>query len=312
MIIGPAKFGLKNRKTPVCRQRFERKILKFQQMTIIGVGLIGGSLARAVKEKRLVAQIVGAGRSQKNLAKALALGVVDRIETDHREAVQGSDIVVVCTPVQAAVDVVRDIFPAMKPTAILTDVGSVKGPFVRAIEEMNLDTIRFVGGHPIAGAEKSGVEASMSTLFQNHRTILTPTASSSPDAVDALKALWESVGAHVDIIEPERHDRILADISHLPHLVAYVLVNLALDGGGVPYAAGGFRDFTRIASSNPEMWRDISLDNKEALLNSLTAFEKSLSDLRRAVEVQDGEALELTYRKAKEGRDDWLRERGWL
>ena len=285
--------------------------LKFQQMTVIGVGLIGGSLARAAREKGLVARVVGAGRSRENLEKALSLGVVDRIETDHREAVRGSDLVVVCTPVQAAVDIVRNILPAMEQNAVLTDVGSVKGPFVRAIEEMDLDTIRFVGGHPIAGTEHSGVEASFSTLYENHRTILTPTASSSPEAVEALKALWEGVGAHVDIIEPERHDRILADISHLPHLVAYALVNMALDGGGVPYAAGGFRDFTRIASSNPEMWRDISLDNREALLDSLTAFEETLADLRRAVEVRDGEALETAYRRAKKGGDDWLREKGW-
>ena len=136
-------------------------------MTVIGVGLIGGSLARAAREKGLVARVVGAGRSRENLEKALSLGVVDRIETDHREAVRGSDLVVVCTPVQAAVDIVRNILPAMEQNAVLTDVGSVKGPFVRAIEEMDLDTIRFVGGHPIAGTEHSGVEASFSTLYEN-------------------------------------------------------------------------------------------------------------------------------------------------
>lgn len=285
---------------------------QFEQMTIIGVGLIGGSLARAARERGLVSRFIGAGRSMGNLEKALKLGVVDEIETDHGKAVKGSDIVVVCTPVQAAVEVVRNILPEMEPGAILTDVGSVKGPFVQAVEEMALGGVRFVGGHPIAGTEHSGVEASFAKLYENHRTILTPTLASDPGAVEALRALWEGVGATVDIIEPGRHDRILADISHLPHLVAYALVNMALDGGAVPYAAGGFRDFTRIASSNPEMWREICLDNKEALLASLTAFENSLSELRRAVEAGEEEGLEQAFRRAKEGRDNWLRERGWL
>ncbi|MBT7857894.1 MAG: prephenate dehydrogenase/arogenate dehydrogenase family protein, partial [Nitrospinaceae bacterium] len=205
-----------------------------------------------------------------------------------------------------------NILPVMEPGAILTDAGSVKGPFVKAVEAMELGSVRFVGGHPIAGTEHSGVEASFATLYENHRTILTPTSASDSGAVEALRALWEGVGAFVDIIEPDRHDRIMADISHLPHLVAYALVNMALDGGAVPYAAGGFRDFTRIASSNPEMWREICLDNKETLLASLDAFEKSLAELRQAVEAEEEEGLEQAFRRAKEGRDNWLREKGWL
>ncbi len=283
----------------------------FQQMTIIGVGLIGGSLARAARERGLVGRFVGAGRRVENLEIALKLGVVDQIETDHLAAVRGSDIVVIGTPVQAAVNVVRSILPVMEEGAILTDVGSVKGPFVRAVEEMALGSVRFVGGHPIAGTEQSGVEASFATLYENHRTILTPTEKTAPEAVDALRALWEGVGAHVDILEPEKHDRILADISHLPHLVAYALVNAALSGGGIAYAAGGFRDFTRIASSNPEMWRQISLDNRGALLASLRGFEESLSELRSAVERGDGDALDEAFQRARDGRDNWLRERGW-
>ncbi len=283
----------------------------FQQMTIIGVGLIGGSLARAARERGLVGRFVGAGRRIENLEKALELGVVDQIETDHMAAVRGSDIVVLGTPVQAAVRVARDILPAMEEGAILTDVGSVKAPFVRAVEEMALGSVRFVGGHPIAGTEQSGVEASFATLYEGHRTILTPTENSSPEAVAALRALWEAVGAHVDILDPERHDRILADISHLPHLVAYALVNAALGGGGITYAAGGFRDFTRIASSNPEMWREISLDNREALLASLRGFEERLAELKSAVERGDGDALDEAFQRAKEGRDNWLREKGW-
>lgn len=283
----------------------------FGQMTIIGVGLIGGSLARAARAKGLVGRLVGAGRRRENLEKALSLGVVDQIETDHVAAAAGADIVVLGTPVQAAVEVAQKILPAMKPGAILTDVGSVKAPFVRAVEAMDLGEVRFVGGHPIAGTEDSGVEASFPELFENHRTILTPTDRSDAAAVAVLKKLWEGVGARVDLVAPEVHDRILSDISHLPHLVAYALVNAALEGEGLPYAAGGFRDFTRIASSNPEMWREICLDNREALLASLGAFEGRLAELRLWVEKGDGAALEAAFRKAKEGRDGWLREKGW-
>ncbi|MDA0999968.1 MAG: prephenate dehydrogenase/arogenate dehydrogenase family protein [bacterium] len=283
----------------------------FGQMTIIGVGLIGGSLARAARAKGLVGRFVGAGRRRENLEKALSLGVVDQIETDHVAAAAGADIVVLGTPVQVAVEVARNILPEMKPGAILTDVGSVKGPFVRAVEAMELGGVRFVGGHPIAGTEDSGVEASFKELFENHRTILTPTDRSDASAVEALKKLWEGVGAHVDLISPEAHDRVLSDISHLPHLVAYALVNAALEGKGLPYAAGGFRDFTRIASSNPEMWREICLDNREALLASLGTFEGRLAELRQLVERGDGAALEAAFRRAKEGRDGWLQEKGW-
>ena len=173
---------------------------QFKQMTIIGVGLIGGSLARAARERGLVSRFVGAGRSMGNLEKAIELGVVDEIETDHAKGVKGSDIVRVCTPVRAAVEVVRNILPVMEPGAILTDAGSVKGPFVKAVEAMELGSVRFVGGHPIAGTEHSGVEASFATLYENHRTILTPTSASDSGAVEALRALWEGVGAFVDII----------------------------------------------------------------------------------------------------------------
>lgn len=283
----------------------------FQQMTIIGVGLIGGSLARAARRRGLVRRFVGAGRGAPNLERALALGVVDGIERDHRAAVRDSDIVVVGTPVQAGIEVVRNILPEMRPGAILTDVGSVKGPFVRAVEGMDLRQVRFVGGHPIAGTEKSGVEASFAELFENRRTILTPTPRSDAGAVRELKALWEGVGAQVDILSPEVHDRILADISHLPHLVVFALVDAALRGEGLPYAAGGFRDFTRIASSSPEMWREICLDNREALLASLDAFEGCLASLRRAVEKGDGGALDRVFRRAKEGRDGWVKDKGW-
>ncbi len=283
----------------------------FEQMTIIGVGLIGGSLARAARERGLVSRFVGAGRSPGNLERALALGVVDRVETDHREAARDSDLVVVCTPVRAAVRVTEAILPRMAPGALLTDVGSVKASYARAVEAMELGEVRFVAGHPVAGSEKSGVEASFSSLFEGRQTILTPTERSDPEAIGRLRALWEGVGARVDVLDPDTHDRVMAEVSHLPHLLAYAMMNAALEGPGLPYAAGGFRDFSRIASSGPEMWREICEDNREALLGSLDVFERELAALRRFVEEGDSEALERAFRRAREGRDEWAREKGW-
>ncbi len=283
----------------------------FQQMTIIGVGLIGGSLARAARERALCARFVGAGRSLGNLERAVALGVVDRYEKDHCKAVRDSDLVVVCTPVQASVRVTEAILPDMASGALLTDVGSVKAPYVRAVEGMDLGEARFLAAHPVAGAEKSGVEASFSSLFEGHQTILTPTQRTDHEALECLRALWEGVGARVEALDPETHDSVMADVSHLPHLAAYAMMKAALEGGGLRYAAGGFRDFSRIASSSPEMWREICMDNQKALLRSLDVFERNLGDLRRFVEAGDTESLECAFRQAKEGRDEWARKKGW-
>ena len=282
----------------------------FEQMTIIGVGLIGGSLARAARRAGLVSRFVGAGRRVENLKKALALGVIDRFEADHLAAVKGSDLVVVCTPVQAQLKVVKAILPALGDGTVVTDVGSVKGPFIRGVEALGAGQVHFVGGHPIAGTEHTGVEASFADLFVDHKTILTPTGKTDQMALDKIKALWEGVGAEVEVLSLDEHDRILSDVSHLPHLVAYAMVNAALKGGGVPYGAGGFRDFTRIASSSPEMWRDICLENRQALLTSLETFEECLGEIRRAIDMKDGRTLEAEFRRAKEGRDTWLIDKG--
>ena len=283
----------------------------FEQMTIIGVGLIGGSLARAAREKGLVSRFVGAGRSLGNLERAHELGVVGRFETDHLEAVRDSDLVVVCTPVRAAVRVTEAILPEMAPGAVLTDVGSVKAPYVRAVEAMDLRDVKFLASHPVAGGEKSGVEASFSSLFDAQQTILTPTERTDPGTIEHLRALWEGVGANVDILDPETHDRVMADISHLPHLVAYAMMNTALEGEALRHAASGFRDFSRIASSGAEMWREICEDNQEALLGALDRFERELAGLRRLLEDSDSEALERAFLRAKDGRDEWARKKGW-
>ncbi|MDE0332177.1 MAG: prephenate dehydrogenase/arogenate dehydrogenase family protein [Nitrospinae bacterium] len=283
----------------------------FEQMTIIGVGLIGGSLARAARERGLVSRFVGAGRSLGNLERALELGVVDRFETDHLEAVRDSDLVVVCTPVRSAVRVTEAILPEMAPGALLTDVGSVKAPYVRAVEAMDLGEVKFLASHPVAGGEKTGVEASFSSLFEAHQTILTPTERTHPESIERLRALWEGVGANVEILDPETHDRVMADISHLPHLVAYAMMNTALGGEALRHAASGFRDFSRIASSGAEMWREICEDNQEALISSLDRFERELAELRRLLKEADSEGLERAFQKAKDGRDEWARKKGW-
>ncbi len=283
----------------------------FEQMTIIGVGLIGGSLARAARKRGLVSRFVGAGRSLGNLERALELGVVDSFETDHLVAVRDSDLVVVCTPVRSAVGVTEAILPEMAPGALLTDVGSVKAPYIRAVEAMDLGDVNFLASHPVAGGEKSGVEASISSLFEAHQTILTPTERTRPESIERLRALWEGVGANVEFLDPETHDNVMADISHLPHLVAYAMVNTAINGGALRHAASGFRDFSRIASSSAEVWREICEDNQEALLGALDRFERELTDLRRMLEEANSESLECAFSKAKEGRDEWARKKGW-
>ena len=283
----------------------------FEQMTIIGVGLIGGSLARAARERGLVSRFVGAGRSLGNLERALEFGVVDRFETDHLEAVRDSDLVVVCTPVRSAVRVTEAILPAMAPGALLTDVGSVKAPYVRAVEAMDLGEVKFLASHPVAGGEKTGVEASFSSLFDAHQTILTPTERTHPESIERMRVLWEGVGANVEVLDPETHDRMMADISHLPHLVAYAMMNTVLKGEALRHASSGFRDFSRIASSGAEMWREICEDNQQALLGALDRFEKELADIRRSLEEADSEGIERAFSEAKNGRDEWARKKGW-
>lgn len=282
----------------------------FGRMTVIGCGLIGGSLARAAKGRGLAGEVVGAGRRRESLERALALGVVDRFDADRGRACQGADLVVVAIPVRSVPPVVAEILPHLAPGAILTDVGSVKAPLVRAVESLPLGGVRFVGGHPIAGTERAGVEASFAELFEDHFTILTPTERTDREALARVASLWEGVGAKVVEFPPERHDALLAEISHLPHLVAYALVAAVGEGEGLRFAAGGFRDFTRIASSDPVMWRDICLENRDALLAALGRFESTLQEFRAVVEARQAGALEEAFGRAKGLRDEWLRSRG--
>lgn len=281
----------------------------FEQMTIVGVGLIGGSMARKAREKGLVKKFVGFGRTKKNLENALSLGVIDRFESDLLKAVEGSDLVVIATPVQKSIEIISYLLPKLDSNTIITDVGSVKGKVVDVFRESKDIKTEFIGGHPIAGTESSGVEASFSSLFEDHITILTPIERNSQILIDRLKDFWIGLGAKVQLLDPEKHDRILSDISHLPHVVAYALVNAVLEGDGISYAAGGFKDFTRIASSNPEMWSEICVLNRKSILGSIRDFRNHLDSIYELIENADGNSLEKVFQSSKNGRDFWINEK---
>jgi prephenate dehydrogenase len=277
-------------------------------LTIIGVGLIGGSLARALKSAGAVKEVVGSSRSIQHLQRARELGVIDRIEIDMGAAVSGADVVVVAVPVGAIESVFADIAPHLSDKTVLTDVGSSKASVVdAALKAFGKLPENFVPAHPIAGTEQSGVDASFAELFQQHRVILTPTEASSADAVSKIRAMWEQVGAIVTETSVSHHDEILAATSHLPHLLAFALVDTlaTMDDKQeiFDYAAGGFRDFTRIASSDPLMWHDICVHNGPALLKILDRFNADLDHLRKAIAENDGDYLLQVFSRAKAARD---------
>lgn len=278
-----------------------------ETIAIVGVGLIGGSLARCVRERGLASRIIGLGRGTENLRKAVELGVVDTAETDFARGIGDADLVVLATPVRSLVGLLGRTAALVRPGAVVTDVGSVKGPILREAAERFPPPCRFVGGHPVAGTEHSGVEASFAALFENRRCILTPTADTDPEALQLVSALWRAAGSEVVFLDADLHDRIMGFVSHLPHLIAYALVNTVRDseerqGNLLDFTAGGFRDFTRIASSLPEMWRDICLLNREVLLEAIGSFSRTLAALRDRIASGDGTALEESFRLARDLR----------
>jgi prephenate dehydrogenase len=279
-----------------------------KRLAVIGVGLIGGSLARVLREQGAVGEVVGIGRGEANLKRGVKLGVLDRYTMDAKEGVRGADVVFIATPVCTIPAVVAEIAPFLSPGAIVTDGGSVKEFVVEACEPLMPEGTFFVGGHPIAGTEHSGVEASFATLYQGKRCILTPTEKTDPGALAKVIEIWKLAGSSVPLMDPVQHDRVVAAISHLPHMVAYSLVN-AVDGydrfGGelLSFSAGGFRDFTRIASSDPVMWRDIALTNRDAILETMDFFAGYLAKLRSMVETGDSGALESFFLNSKQKRD---------
>jgi len=281
------------------------------KLVVVGVGLIGGSLALALKEAGAVGHVVGIGRGMANLETALKLGVVDSVTQDLAEGVKDADVIFLATPVQALGPVAESAMPYLKPGAIITDGGSVKQAVIDAIEPHLRKDVHFVPGHPIAGTENSGAEAAFATLYRNRRCILTPTDRTDAAALEQMKQMWELAGSQVVIMEVEKHDRVLAAISHLPHMVAYALVNAVgaydrYDENILEYSAGGFRDFTRIASSDPTMWRDIALTNREALVEMMQQFETFFAELKADISEGSGEKLYEFFRRSKQSRDEIL------
>lgn len=282
-----------------------------ERLAIIGVGLIGGSFARALREAGVVKTIVGIGRSRSNLEEALSLGIVDEITHDAVAGVSGAQMVFISVPVCSIPSVVAEIAPALSSGCIVTDGGSVKASIVKECERLMPPGCFFVGGHPIAGTEHSGAAASFATLYKGKRCILTPTERTDAAALELVNRLWLLTGAEVCVMEPGHHDRIFAEISHLPHVVAYALVHAVgtadVEGENVlSYTAGGFRDFTRIASSDPVMWRDIALMNRQALLKSIDGFSASLAELRQRIDNSDPDGLAEFFTIAKQFRDGIL------
>ena len=281
------------------------------KLAVVGVGLIGGSLALALKEAGAVGHVVGIGRGLPNLETALRLGVVDSYTLDLAEGVADADVIFLATPVQALGTVAEQAMPHLKAGAIITDGGSVKQAVIDAIEPHLRDDVHFVPGHPIAGTENSGAEAAFATLYRDRRCILTPTGKTASEALDRILRMWQLVGSQVVIMDVEKHDRVLAAISHLPHMVAYALVNAVgsydrYNENILEYSAGGFRDFTRIASSDPTMWRDIAMTNREALIEMMEQFETFFAELKEDVEIGSGERLFEFFRRSKESRDEIL------
>jgi cyclohexadieny/prephenate dehydrogenase len=269
----------------------------FKKIALIGFGLIGGSIARAARAQGLAGEIVATARSARSRARVAELGIVDRVVDSNAEAATDADLVILCIPVGACGPVAQEIAHHLKPGAIVSDVGSVKGAVVREMAPHLPQRVHFVPAHPVAGTENSGPDSGFAELFINRWCILTPPEGTDPKAVEKLRAFWSGLGAKVETMTPDHHDMVLAITSHLPHLIAYTIVGTADELEGVTqsevlkFSAGGFRDFTRIAASDPIMWRDVFLTNKDAVLEMLGTFNEDLSKLTRAIRRGDGEAL---------------------
>lgn len=286
-------------------------VAPLRRLTIVGVGLIGGSFALGLKAAGLVREVVGVGRTQANLDTALELGILDHATTSLAQGVEGSELVLLSTPVGQMGDLFRQLRQLLPPGAVLTDGGSTKSDVVAlARSHLGERLADFVPGHPIAGAEFSGASAARADLYRQKQVVLTPLPESSPEAVARVRQLWQACGALVPEMSPAQHDRIFAAVSHLPHLLSFALVEeLARRPDGevfFQYAASGFRDFTRIASSHPEMWRDISLANREALIQELEAYQAQLLRLHQMLLKQDAAGLEAVFATSRQARNAWL------
>lgn len=282
--------------------------VQFEKVALLGLGLIGSSLAHVIRARGLAKTIAGHARSEETRRVALEIGLVEKVYATAAEAVVDADLVILCSPVGTYGGLAKEISASLKVGAILTDVGSVKGAVVRDMLPHLPKGVHFIPGHPIAGTEQSGPRAGFETLFDNRWCILTPLPETDPKQVELLKRFWEGCGSKIDLMTPDHHDLVLAITSHLPHLIAYNTVATAADleevtdSEVIKYSAGGFRDFTRIAASDPTMWRDVFLNNKDAVLEMLGRFSEELSVLQRAIRWGDGETLFDLFTRARAAR----------
>ena len=278
----------------------------FKRLCLIGLGLIGSSLARAVKDAhRLAETVVACDKSGHVRSRVEALGIADEVYASPAEAVRGADLIIICVPVGAYAGVAEAIQHDLTPGAIISDVGSVKQSIINQVSPFLPEGVHLIPGHPVAGTEHSGPDAGFADLFQNRWCIVTPLPGADETAVAKVQGFWERIGSKVEMMDPQHHDMVLAITSHLPHLIAYTIVGTATDLAGslqqevIKYSAGGFRDFTRIAASDPIMWRDVFLNNKEAVLEMLQRFNEDLTALQRAIRWGDGQKLEELFTRTR-------------
>ena len=282
----------------------------FQKVCIIGCGLIGSSLARAIRKNNLSKKIVSSNRSDFVNKKVIELNIVNDSSSDTKKMAKDCDLIIIATPLSSYKDVILKIKDSLKGGAILTDVGSVKEHVINLIEKDIPENVSWISSHPIAGTEESGPESGFSELFENRWCILTPSKKVKDRDIQLLESFWKKIGSKVDIMDAEQHDYILSITSHLPHLIAYNIVNTTIniqdkkESDIIKYSAGGLRDFTRIAASNPIMWRDVFIKNKKNTSKMISKFIKNLEDLKKAIEEEDGKKLELIFTKTKQIRQE--------
>jgi len=282
----------------------------FNKVTLIGIGLIGSSIARVIKRDKIARHLVAVAKSKKTIDSVLKLGIADSVTLDLSEAVKDADMVMLCSPLGTYKKIVREIGPNLKRGCILTDVGSVKGCVFEDIEIEKLLGVNLVPAHPVAGTEYSGPEAGFEELFQGRWCVITPDKTASKESIEKICRLWEAAGSNVEIMDPNHHDQIMAMTSHLPHLISYTIVGTATDlekslvSEVVKYSAGGFRDFTRVAASDPTMWGDIMIKNKEAVLEILQRFNEDLTALQRAIRWDEYDLIHDFFSKTRKIRKE--------
>ncbi len=298
--------GKEAKGSPKNREIFwgEGKEIFFNKVTIIGVGLLGASFALALKKNGLCKIIYGYGRNEDNLRRAKERGIIDDCSLDVCKACKDSDLILLATPVGVFVEIAEKIKGAVKKGALITDVGSVKGGLVHELESLMPDGVYYIGSHPIAGSDKSGIDDARPDLFNNARCIITPTGNSDKDSQEIVVSLWKTLGARVELMDPFKHDEIYAIVSHFPHIVAYALVNTVgdVDSKYIGYAGQGFKDTTRIALSSPEMWRDISIFNKDNIIKMLDVFRDNLDNMSQYLKENNTSGIEKEFLKAQELR----------